>query len=94
MSDYLEFTRFHSSTSSSSEREREEEEIDMATEQSIMAVIRAARPQFRTSFDKAAFAVHAAFVAAGYVLHATGPSAFADDALTISSKGDLLELYC
>lgn len=66
----------------------------MATEQSIMAVIRAARPQFRTGFDKAAFAVHAAFVAAGYVLHATGPSAFADDALTISSKGNLLELYC
>ncbi|KAH6806256.1 proteasome inhibitor-like protein [Perilla frutescens var. frutescens] len=58
----------------------------MATEQSIMAVIRASRPQFRTGFDKAAFAVHAAFVAAGYVLHATGPPAFNDDALSISSK--------
>ncbi|PIN02255.1 Proteasome formation inhibitor PI31 [Handroanthus impetiginosus] len=56
----------------------------MATEQSTMAVIRAARPSFRTLYDKAAFAVHAAFVAAGYVLHATGPSAFADDALSVS----------
>lgn len=63
----------------------------MATEQSVMAVIRAARPQFRTGADKAAFAVHAAFAAAGYVLHATGPAAFADDALSISSKGNLLD---
>lgn len=56
----------------------------MASEQSIMAVIRAARPAFRTPHDRVAFAVHAAFAAAGYVLHATGPSAFADDALSNS----------
>ncbi|KAH6761482.1 proteasome inhibitor-like protein [Perilla frutescens var. hirtella] len=61
----------------------------MATEQSIMAVIRAARPQFRTGFDKVAFALHAAFVAAGYVLHATGPAAFIDGALSISSKDEV-----
>lgn len=61
----------------------------MATEQSILAVIRAARPQFRTAFDKAAYAVHASFAAAGYILHATGPSAFADDALSVSCEGNL-----
>ncbi|KAL0338258.1 UNVERIFIED_CONTAM: putative proteasome inhibitor [Sesamum angustifolium] len=60
----------------------------MATEQSIMAVIRAARPSFRSRFDKVAFAVHASFVAAGYVLHATGPPAFTDDALSSSSSSD------
>lgn len=62
----------------------------MATEQSVMAVIRAARPQFRNAFDKAAYAVHAAFVAAGYVLHATGLPALADDALSVSSKGNFV----
>ena len=61
----------------------------MATEQSILAVIRAARPQFRTAFDKAAYTVYASFVATGYVLHATGPPAFADDTLTVSCKGNL-----
>ncbi|KAL0309924.1 UNVERIFIED_CONTAM: putative proteasome inhibitor [Sesamum radiatum] len=61
----------------------------MATEQSIMAVIRAARPSFRSRFDKVAFAVHASFVAAGYVLHATGPPAFTDDALSSSSSDEV-----
>ncbi|XP_042053122.1 probable proteasome inhibitor [Salvia splendens] len=61
----------------------------MATEQSILAVIRAARPQFRTAFDKAAYAVHASFVATGYVLHATGPPAFTDDALSVSCKDEV-----
>ncbi|KAK4419010.1 putative proteasome inhibitor [Sesamum alatum] len=61
----------------------------MATEQSIMAVIRAARPSFRTRYDKVAFAVHASFVAAGYVLHATGPPAFTDDALSSSSSDEV-----
>ncbi|KAL3639476.1 hypothetical protein CASFOL_017383 [Castilleja foliolosa] len=61
----------------------------MATEQSVMAAIRAARPSFRTRYDKVSFAVNAAFVAAGYVLHATGPSAFADDALSSSSADEV-----
>ena len=65
----------------------------MATEQSILAVIRAARPQLRTAFDKAAYAVHASFVATGYVLHATGAPAFTDDALSVSCKGNLREFH-
>ncbi|KAJ6849347.1 putative proteasome inhibitor isoform X1 [Iris pallida] len=51
----------------------------MATEDSLMAVIRASRPSFRSPSDKVAFAVHAAFMAAGYSLVATGRNAFADD---------------
>nr|GMD01453.1 probable proteasome inhibitor [Ipomoea batatas] len=42
-------------------------------------IIRASRPTFRNPYDKVAFAVHASFVASGFVLLATGPSAFADD---------------
>ncbi|XP_011094928.1 probable proteasome inhibitor [Sesamum indicum] len=61
----------------------------MATEQSIMAVIRAARPSFRSRYDKVAFVVHASFVAAGYVLHATGPPAFTDDALSSPSYDEV-----
>ncbi|EPS61966.1 hypothetical protein M569_12827, partial [Genlisea aurea] len=53
----------------------------MATEQSIVAVIRAARPSFRNRHDKVAFAVHAAFLSSGYVLNSTGASALRDDAL-------------
>lgn len=49
----------------------------MATETSVMAVIRASRPSFRSSHDKAAFALHAAFLAAGYALTATGRAALA-----------------
>ncbi|XP_078437377.1 putative proteasome inhibitor isoform X2 [Wolffia australiana] len=49
----------------------------MATEISVMAVIRASRPIFRNSHDKAAFALHAAFMAAGYSLTATGKPALA-----------------
>nr|AIT42226.1 proteasome inhibitor-like protein [Solanum tuberosum] len=60
----------------------------MATEQSVMAVIRAARPTFRNPHDKVAFAVHAAFLASGFVLHATGPAASTDDALSSSSTVD------
>lgn len=62
----------------------------MANEQSVIAVIRAARPTFRNAHDKAAFAVHAAFLASGFVLHATGPSASVDDALSSSSTGTFL----
>ncbi|XP_075507890.1 putative proteasome inhibitor isoform X1 [Primulina tabacum] len=61
----------------------------MATEQSLMAVIRAARPSFRNPHDKAVFAVHASFVAAGYVLHDTGLSAFSDNALSSSSTDEV-----
>ncbi|KAI3473183.1 hypothetical protein Pfo_030475 [Paulownia fortunei] len=61
----------------------------MATEKLIMAVIRAARPSFQTPYDKVAFAVHAAFVASGYLLLATGPSAFTDDALSSSSADEV-----
>ncbi|KAJ6800588.1 putative proteasome inhibitor isoform X1 [Iris pallida] len=50
----------------------------MATEESVMAIIRASRPSFRSPSDKVAFAVHAAFMAAGYSLVATGKNAFAE----------------
>ncbi|CAA7394577.1 unnamed protein product [Spirodela intermedia] len=49
----------------------------MATETSVMGVIRASRPSFRNSHDKATFALHAAFLAAGYALTATGRAALA-----------------
>nr|GMC93750.1 probable proteasome inhibitor [Ipomoea batatas] len=51
----------------------------MATDKTVMMIIRASRPTFRNPYDKVAFAVHASFVASGFVLLATGPSAFADD---------------
>ncbi|KAJ7950242.1 Proteasome inhibitor-related [Quillaja saponaria] len=54
----------------------------MATEKTLLAVIRAARPSFRNDHDKVAFAVHATFLATGHVLTATGPSAFSEDALS------------
>ncbi|PIN06111.1 Proteasome formation inhibitor PI31 [Handroanthus impetiginosus] len=60
----------------------------MSTEQSIMAVIRAARPSFRSRHDRVAFAIHAAFLSAGYVLNSTGAAAFSDDALSASSSAD------
>ncbi|WCJ19949.1 proteasome inhibitor-related [Euphorbia peplus] len=53
----------------------------MATKNAVTAVIRAARPSFRNNSDKVAFAVHASFLASGYVLSATGPPAFSDNAL-------------
>ncbi|KAG8374354.1 hypothetical protein BUALT_Bualt11G0123100 [Buddleja alternifolia] len=61
----------------------------MATEQSIMAVIRAARPSFRSRHDKAAFAIHAAFLSAGYVLNSAGAAAFSDDALSASTADEV-----
>lgn len=59
------------------------------TEQSVMGVIRAARPTFRNAHDKIAFAVHSSFLASGFILHATGPSAFTDDALYSSSTDEV-----
>ncbi|KAK1260686.1 putative proteasome inhibitor [Acorus gramineus] len=44
----------------------------MANENSVMAVIRASRPSFRSSHDKVVFAVHSFFLANGYSLTATG----------------------
>ncbi|KAL9272199.1 putative proteasome inhibitor [Drosera capensis] len=60
----------------------------MATEKSVMAVIRSSRPTFRSDSDKLAFAVHAFFVSSGLVLVSTGPPAFSDSALSESSNTD------
>ncbi|KAJ7961348.1 Proteasome inhibitor-related [Quillaja saponaria] len=61
----------------------------MATEKTLMAVIRAARPSFRNDNDKVAFAVHAAFLATGHVLMATGPPAFSENALSNLSADEV-----
>jgi proteasome inhibitor subunit 1 (PI31) len=61
----------------------------MANEKTgIMAIIRAARPSFRNNHDKIAFAVHASFLASGYVLTATGPAAFSETALSSPSTDE------
>ncbi|KAI3742200.1 hypothetical protein L1987_59880 [Smallanthus sonchifolius] len=57
------------------------EKSNMATEQSVLAVIRASRPNFRNSADKVAFSIHSIFLASGLNLNATGPPAFTDDSL-------------
>lgn len=62
-------------------------EKEMTTEKSVLAVIRASRPSFRNPHDKVAFAIHASFLASGFVLNATGPPAFSDNALSSSSTG-------
>ncbi|KAK1257126.1 putative proteasome inhibitor [Acorus gramineus] len=51
----------------------------MANENSVMAVIRASRPSFRSSHDKVVFAVHSFFLANGYSLTATGRALFSGD---------------
>ncbi|XP_065619816.1 probable proteasome inhibitor [Quercus suber] len=61
----------------------------MATDKTVMAVIRAARPSFRNIYDKIAFAVHATFLASGHVLIATGPPAFSDNALSSTSTDEV-----
>ncbi|XP_030926828.1 probable proteasome inhibitor [Quercus lobata] len=61
----------------------------MATDKTVMAVIRAARPSFRNIYDKIAFAVHATFLASGHVLIATGPPAFSDNALSSTSTEEV-----
>ncbi|KAL6987683.1 hypothetical protein U1Q18_013432 [Sarracenia purpurea var. burkii] len=61
----------------------------MLDEQSVLAVIRAARPTFRNAHDKVAFVVHASFIASGYVLHATGPPAFSDDVLSFPTTDEV-----
>lgn len=59
----------------------------MATEQGVIAVIRASRPTFRGPHDKVAYAIHSAFLSAGYILVATGTSAFDDAVLASPSTG-------
>ncbi|XP_034693875.1 probable proteasome inhibitor [Vitis riparia] len=61
----------------------------MATEKSVMAVIRASRPSFRNAHDKVAFAVHAAFISSGYLLTATGNPAFSETALSSTSTDEV-----
>lgn len=60
----------------------------MATDKSVLAVIRAARPTFRNQNDKIAFVVHSSFLASGYILTATGPQALSDTALSNPSNGN------
>lgn len=61
----------------------------MSKEESVLLVIRASRPNFRNNHDKLAFAVHASFLTAGYVLISTGPPAFSDDSLSSSSSDEV-----
>lgn len=61
----------------------------MATDKSVLAVIRAARPTFRNQNDKIAFVVHSSFLASGYILTATGPLALSDTALSNSSNDEV-----
>lgn len=61
----------------------------MATEKSVMAVIRASRPSFRNAHDKVAFAVHAAFISSDYLLTATGNPAFSETALSSTSTDEV-----
>ncbi|KAF8402998.1 hypothetical protein HHK36_011092 [Tetracentron sinense] len=61
----------------------------MVTDSSVMAVIRASRPSFRNAHDKVAFAVHASFLASGYLLTATGPPAYSENALSSPSSDEV-----
>ncbi|KAJ4978092.1 hypothetical protein NE237_008872 [Protea cynaroides] len=60
----------------------------MATPDSVLALIRAYKPSFRNPHDKIAFAVHATFLASGYVPVAVGPPAFSDTVLSSPSTTD------
>ncbi|CAO2821169.1 unnamed protein product [Amaranthus hypochondriacus] len=60
----------------------------MATEESVLLVIRASRPHFRNKPDKIAFAIHATFLSAGFILISTGSPAFAEDSLSSSSSSE------
>ncbi|XP_020600017.1 probable proteasome inhibitor isoform X2 [Phalaenopsis equestris] len=51
----------------------------MASENSVMAVIRASRPAFRNHHDRVAFAVHASVLSAGFSLIAVGRRALDSD---------------
>ncbi|XP_057970476.1 probable proteasome inhibitor [Malania oleifera] len=60
-----------------------------ADEKTVMTLIRASRPSFRNDHDKIAFAVHATFLASGYVLTATGTPAFSNSALSSTSSDEV-----
>lgn len=55
----------------------------------VIGVVRASRPLFRSRHDRLAFAVHASFLASGHSLAATGPAAYAADALSSPSAGEV-----
>ncbi|GMI71274.1 PROTEASOME REGULATOR1 [Hibiscus trionum] len=61
----------------------------MTNERTVIAVIRAARPSFRNDHDKVAFAVHATFLSAGFVLTATGPAALGDGVFSSTSTDEV-----
>ncbi|KAL6561282.1 hypothetical protein OROMI_016883 [Orobanche minor] len=61
----------------------------MATEQGVIAVIRASRPTFRGLRDNIAFTIHSSFLTAGYILNAAGTAALSDDVLTSSSTDEV-----
>ncbi|KAH7553759.1 hypothetical protein ACOSP7_029390 [Xanthoceras sorbifolium] len=61
----------------------------MASDKSVMALIRALKPSFRNDHDKVAFAVHASFLATGHVLTATGSAACSDTALSSPSTDEV-----
>ena len=64
---------------------------DMASAASVLALIRAARPIFRNEYDRVAFAVHAAFLAAGYRLIAAGAAAEVETEGTLMVQDPLLD---
>jgi hypothetical protein len=51
---------------------------NMASGKAVLAIIKAARPQFRSAHDRVAFAVHASLLAEGYSLTAVGSAATSD----------------
>ncbi|ESW19716.1 hypothetical protein PHAVU_006G149300 [Phaseolus vulgaris] len=61
----------------------------MASEKSVLGVIRAARPAFRNRNDKIAFAIHSSFLASGYILTATGPQALSDNPFSDPSNDEV-----
>ncbi|KAK2657750.1 hypothetical protein Ddye_010802 [Dipteronia dyeriana] len=61
----------------------------MATDRSVMALIRALKPSFRNDHDRVAFAVHAFFLASGHVSIATGSAACSDTALASPSTDEV-----
>jgi len=74
------------------EREKYLLKTTMASEKSVLGVIRAARPTFRNRNDKIAFAIHSSFLASGYILTATGPQALSDNPFSDPSNGNNKEI--
>ncbi|KAK6943585.1 PI31 proteasome regulator, N-terminal [Dillenia turbinata] len=58
-------------------------------EKSVLTLIRASRPTLRNAFDKVAFAVHASFLASGYILTFTGSSCLSESAFNSSSPDEV-----